>query len=456
MKVLTNRKIWLFAIGQFGWALLSGLISNFLVYFYQPDESFIEKGMRLFIPQGRIFLGAATVCGLITAFGRLFDAVTDPFIAAKSDSCKSKEGRRLPFLKWSAIPLGISTLSVFMAPINEISSVNVIWLFLFITVYYLALTAYCTPYTALIPELGHTQKERLSISTAISLTYILGIAVAYIAPSVWEALSSHFERVIAIRITFSVLSAIGTVSLFVPVLAIKEKDYVDIKPSNEKASVSLLKTFKNKEFRIFVASDILYWIAVTMFQTGLPFFVTILLRLEESMSTVLFVMMTALSLVFYIPINKFAIKLGKKKLVCFAFFVFTIAYIYTSLCGKLPLPPMVQGIILVILTSLPIAIFGILPQAIVADISQSDSIKTNENREGMFYAARTFSFKLGQSLSMILFTSLSTVKIMNFSDAGYRLIAILCGILCLLGGIILIFYNEKKVTEINAKASFEE
>ena len=42
MKKLTTVKIWQFAAGQFGWALLSGIISNWLVYFYQPDETAIS------------------------------------------------------------------------------------------------------------------------------------------------------------------------------------------------------------------------------------------------------------------------------------------------------------------------------------------------------------------------------------------------------------------------------
>lgn len=50
MKSLSTGKIWLFAAGQFGWSLLSGLISNWLVYFYQPDEASVAQGQTLFIP----------------------------------------------------------------------------------------------------------------------------------------------------------------------------------------------------------------------------------------------------------------------------------------------------------------------------------------------------------------------------------------------------------------------
>lgn len=48
MKKLTTGKIWQFAAGQFGWAMLSGIISNWLVYFYQPDKTAISQGQCLF------------------------------------------------------------------------------------------------------------------------------------------------------------------------------------------------------------------------------------------------------------------------------------------------------------------------------------------------------------------------------------------------------------------------
>ena len=61
MKSLSTGKIWLFAAGQFGWSLLSGLISNWLVYFYQPDEASVAQGQTLFIPQGLVILLQSTI-----------------------------------------------------------------------------------------------------------------------------------------------------------------------------------------------------------------------------------------------------------------------------------------------------------------------------------------------------------------------------------------------------------
>ena len=298
MKKLTTGKIWQFAAGQFGWAMLSGIISNWLVYFYQPDKTAISQGQTVFIPQGLVVFGIFTIIGGITAFGRIFDAFTDPMIASLSDRCTSKNGRRIPFLKWASLPLALSTVLVFWSPVNKNSWINGVFLLVMILAYYLSITAYCTPYNALIPELGHTQQERLNISTVISFTFIAGTAVAYLAPTIW--------------------------GLFIP------------------ASV--------------------------------------------------------------------------------------------------------QGLILTVVAALPMAIFGILPQAVVADISQSDSITSGSNREGMFYAARTFAFKLGQSISMLIFTAVSTIGAAE--GTGYRVAAFGAAVFCCIGGIILVFYNEKKINGI--------
>ena len=128
MKVLTKGKMWCFAIGQFGWSLLSALITNWLVYFYQPDVDSISAGQTLFIPQGRVILGIATVIGGIAALGRVFDAVTDPMIANMSDRSQNPKGRRIPFMQKIAVPFALITVLVFWAPVNAISNLNSIWL----------------------------------------------------------------------------------------------------------------------------------------------------------------------------------------------------------------------------------------------------------------------------------------------------------------------------------------
>ena len=88
------------------------------------------------------------------------------------------------------------------------------------------------------------------------------------------------------------------------------------------------------------------------------------------------------------------------------------------------------------------AAFGILPQAIVANIADASSKTTGQDRQGMFYAARTFAMKMGQSVAMLLFTGVSTIGMA--SGAGYRIAAVCAAVLCGLGGIVFAFYNERR------------
>lgn len=96
------------------------------------------------------------------------------------------------------------------------------------------------------------------------------------------------------------------------------------------------------------------------------------------------------------------------------------------------------------------AILGILPQAVVADISEADKLETGESRQGMFYAARTFAFKFGQTFAAVVFSSVSLInEDVGKGQSGYglgcRLTAVIAAVLCLLGGKVLLRYRESKI-----------
>ncbi len=460
MKSLSKKIMWCYAVGQLGWSIISGLIGSWLVYFYQPNQEAINDGMISLIPQGRVVLGVLTFIGLVTAIGRVFDAVTDPLVGNWSDNLKHKHGRRIPFMRWSALPLGIVFVLVFCAPVGNVSAVNTVWLFVTVLAYYFLITCYCTPYTSLLAELPNNQEEKLKLSMCISLTFIVGTCIGYTAPMIWGGLiGGGMARIPAMRITFAILSALATIFMLIPAFGIKEKDYCDAVPSNSNMISSLSKTFKNKDFRIFVGQDIIYFFGLAMFQTGLPFFVTSLLQLPESMTTVMFGGLTLLSLAFYPFVIKMSKKWGKKKLLIAAFVGFVLTFGFTALSGeKLGfIPVYAQAVIIVVLGSFPQAIFGIIPQTIVADIALSDEVATGESRSGMFYAARTFAMKLGQSLAMLLFTSLATIGVAKAAGAsaeqaagsplGYRIVALVASICCIIGGLIMSLFNEKKIMD---------
>ena len=473
MKHLTKKQMWIFAIGQLGWSILGGIISAWLVTFYLPTKGDIDAGADRFIVPGLVIGGFLTVLGLITALCRVFDAVTDPLVASLSDRSKNKRGRRIPFMQWSAIPFAVITVLVFCAPINQISGWNIAWIAIFLVLFYTFMTLYCTPYNALISEFAKNQQERMYISTAISFTYLFGTLLAYVPFVVAGPLRAVVGFSWSYRICFIALAVVACVCMLLPTFLLKERDYVDSVPDKTNVFKSLTATFKNKDFRTFSISDIMYWVGLTLFQTGLPFFVKVSMGFDASMVIVFMGGMSVLSAVFYPLVNKLVKKFGKKKLIIAGFLGLATCYAITavsSIPGFLPAEgsanglSWVFGIVIMLLSALPMALLGIIPQSIVADVAEAEKTTTGQSREGMFFAARTFAMKFGQSLAMLLFTSLailgSTQDLQSndlvASKTGMLVVAIVAVAFCVIGAVVLMFYNEKKVLRTIAKDEDKE
>lgn len=466
---LTKKEMRIFAVGQLGWSILSGIITAWLVTFYLPTSADIKAGAPTYLPSGLIILGILTILGLISFICRIFDAVTDPLIASLSDRSKNPKGRRIPFMKRAAIPFAIVAVLVFFAPQpnpGSISWVNIIWVLAALILFYLFMTMYCTPYNALISEFGKTQEDRMYISTAISLTFFFGTMIAYlpfVLAGVLRGMGVSFPW--SYRICFIVLAAVAMICMLIPAFKLNEKDFVDAVPSDTNTFKSLAKTFKNKEFLKFSASDIAYFIALTLFQTGLPFFVKVSMKLDESFTMYFLGAMTVLSACFYPIVSGLVRKFGKKKLVIAGFLGLALAYVITALINVIPgFTGIIPGVLIVVIAAFPMALLGIIPQSIVADVAEEDAIRTGEKREGMFFAARTFAMKLGQSVAMLVFTSLAVIGAaqdlksndLTASPLGLRIIAIVAVFFCVLGAVILALYNEKKVMKTIEEAHEKE
>ncbi|MCR4991307.1 MAG: MFS transporter [Lachnospiraceae bacterium] len=439
LKPITNKLLWIFAVGQFGWSLLSGVVSNWMVYYYtgSPDQQNPNTGLFASGITQEPILFKLTLFGLVLAVGRIFDAVTDPLIAGWSDRSDYKNGRRIPFMRVMAIPFALCTIGLFVLPQTGIKALNDTLLFVLLIVFYLFMTMFCTPYNALIAELGDTQQHRINVSTYISFTFIVGQSISFLLPNVAGSLEGAVGQKNSIRLAVAVMAAIACIAMLISAFFINERDYIDVKPSETKPFSSLIKTFSNGQFRRFVYSDVIYFFALTLFQTGLAFYETKLMEIEDTWTFLLTATMTAISVCLYPIVNILAKKIGKKTLIITGFFSYSVVFLITSLCGK----GLYWGFIVAVIAAIPMAILGILPQACVADVAELTRLETGEDRSGMFFAARTFAFKMGQALALVIFTSITVSQ----TAGSYRATAVVAFITCFIGAVLFFAYNEKMI-----------
>jgi GPH family glycoside/pentoside/hexuronide:cation symporter len=59
----------------------------------------------------------------------------------------------------------------------------------------------------------------------------------------------------------------------------------------------------------------------------------------------------------------------------------------------------------------------------------------------MFFAARTFAFKMGQALAMVVFTSMTV----SGTKGSYRSTAAVAFVTCVIGACLFLLYNEKMI-----------
>lgn len=426
------RVLWIYALGQLGWSLAAYGVSNLLIYFYMPPET----GQPIFPPfvfQGAV-LGVFTLIGILSAAGRFFDAVIDPLVANWSDRSKAPGGKRRWFLARGAVPFALFATLVFY-PLNAAESAgNFAWMAFCLLFYYFFFAFYVIPYTALIPELGHSPQDRMKISTLISITWALG----FIAGNSAYALQSYFEAqgqnsVQAFQTAQMLLNGAALVFMLIPGLFLNENRYARQAPSDHRLRHALRVVLGNPNFRTFLASDLMYWLALNFIQLGIGFYVTLLFGLDKSYAFVFSLVSFLCSFAFYAPVLWLERRLGKRRLMLSAFWLFIGLFIVVGGSRSLPFPKEMVLYVLGVLAAGPLAVFGILPNALIGDLVEQEEKSSGQQLAGMFFGVRAFVMKVGISLANLLFPSLLLLGRSADNPAGVQLTTVMAVVFSLAG-----------------------
>ena len=440
VKELPLRKEIAYAAGMMGWSIMTNIIIVMLPYFYLPPNN---SGLTPLVPQLLVF-GAFNILSLIAGSGRLFDAFYDPFIASVSDASENPNGRRLPIMRYAIIPAVIFCGLIFHPIHHAESTANAWWLTFMLIGFFMSVTTYIIPYNALLAEMAHTTEKKVKLSTFQQVGFVMGMILSALTNNFADLIQRGFhipERMEALQYAIYGLAIFSGFVMVLPILFIREKDYSEGKPTHIALIPAIKNTFRNSNFKYYLISDFSYYTALSIISSGLLYFVTVLLKLPESNGGMFMGIMVVLSLLFYPFINYGAKRFGRKPLVLTAFAVLSLIFVAIYFLGRLPFSPLMQMFILVICASFPLAALGILPNAILADIAQNDTLETGENHEGMFFAVKYLFVKLGQTLGIAIFAMLTIYGKDPGNDFGLRLNGVVGFALCILA---LLFFSRFK------------
>ncbi len=451
ITALPKRKMYRYCLADIAKGLFNGMIGNYLLYFFQPT---VKSGLPVLLPDNKL-LGFITVMALITAIGKIVDAVTDPVVASLSDKCTHKAGRRMPFLRYAAIPYALSVLMIFFAPFKEGSAANAVWVGFFLISYYTSYTFYFIPRNALVPEIIPDAKVRVGYY-GISTVFFMGSSSFMYAATLFVDMlkNAGLSSLWAWRAVFAVFALIGVVCLLLSAYAFNEKDYVH---ENTKPKESMLKSFslvfRNKNFVIFSLGDLFSGVSMAFFQTAMLYYITMLLNVPESQSFLVMLAAIAVAICLFPLIIKISRKYNKKLPLIIASVIFTLVfgliYFGDKIAALAPGNELFIGLGMGVIVSFPFAAINILPQSVISDIIQCDCLVNGVNREGIFSAVKTFIEKIASAIAMMGVSSILAVGALAGETVGLqgvKLTGVFAGIFSLLSLIIFIFYNDKKVT----------
>ncbi len=450
-KTLPKSKMIRYCLADIAKGLFNGMIGNYLLYFFQPT---VKSGLPTLLPQSKI-LGFLTIMALITALGKIVDAVTDPLVASLSDKCTHRAGRRMPFLRYAAIPYALSVLLIFYAPFPQGSWANALWVGFFLVTYYTSYTFYFIPKNALVPEIIPDAKVRVGYY-GISTAFFMGSSSFMYAATLFVNIlkNAGLSALWAWRAVFTLFAAIGVTCLLLSAYAFEEKDYVagNVRPS-ESLLRSCVQVLKNRNFLLFAAGDLFSGVSMAFFQTAMLYYITMLLLVPESQSFLVMLSAIGVALCLFPLIIKISRKYNKKMPLIAASIVFTIVFAFIFFGDKIaalaPGYELFIGLALGVVVAFPFAAINILPQSILSDIIQQDSLESGVNREGIFSATKTFIEKCASALAMMVVSSVLAIGAgagESVGLLGVKLTGIFAGGFSLLSLIFFLLYNDKKVT----------
>ncbi len=432
MGELKQLPLWgkiLYGAGSGGFSLIDRVLITWLFYYYITSPL---EGVEALMPPFAF--------GIIMFLGRAIDAVADPVIARWSDNYRGRLGRRMPFMLFSGVAYAVVFVLLFYPPVAETSALNSVYLAVLLGIYFTLFTGYVTPYLALLPELARGNKDRVDLATFRAVFMLLGVGLALIGSGVLIGMIGFHGMVWA-------LALVGLVLLYLPLL-IKERDYAAAKPATLGLLEAIKTTFKNHAFVIYLVGNVTFWLGFNIITLNLPLYVTVLLGGTEDEASIYFGLAFVVALLFFPVVNILSKKIGLKAVMMFALVSFTVLLPLFYFLGRpvLGLTPEVFGYVLMALAGLPLAVIFIVPEAIVAAVSDMEVKLSGQRREAMYFGAQGFILKLALGLSTVITGGLlqlfgSTVE----QPLGIQLTGPVSALFILVGVIVFSRYPEKEV-----------
>lgn len=420
-----------YGLASFGTSTVSSIFAALLPIFYQD------------------YLGlSARWIGIASAIYAVWNAINDPLFGFITDSTRSKLGRRIPYMRFTAPFLGLTFILVWFAP-QGTGDISLFWWML------VTMLLYDTCYTiiglvhgALMPELSESDVERNQLSISSGIFGLLGYVLGFLLPDLFRPQTGSTDSsMLSLQLSMVAVGIIAAFLIILTTLKVKERRAFAIVDRPLKFWPSLRYTLTNKSFWVFVSMNFLLTMMLSM-SNGSIFY---LADYVTQTSTMILMVYLFTPLALGIPLANLMVK---------RFGLLRAQQIYLLVGGtgliSLAFMPVDLIFISLIITGLGLSGQETITYNLLAQVIDDDEVRTGNRREGAFYGANALLTKPAQSLALfltafILEGSGFVTRAMNqgqiFLDQpasalfGIRsIVGLIPGMLLWIGAVIMLFF----------------
>lgn len=392
------------------------------------------------------------IAGTIIGVAVIWDAITDPILGMLSDRCKSKYGKKRPFLLGSAIPLAVVMMFLFHTVAFD-GNAKIAYYVIFTLLFWTAYTCFNIPFFALGGCLSTNTDERTKIRSVAQVFNFIGVFCASALPTFLVGTFRDAGCSEADAWQYAVI-IIGTIAAICILLSWNStRGYeLDIQDSTDsKRTNNIFKEIKEvmciKPYLNVLLCQLFFYASYTIFTSSIMYFASYNLGIGETQASLIYTGITIGGIIVAILLGPIAVKFDKRN-----------AYIACMLIGGAIMVagkfmPLESGLMVAVVFAAVVNIGSAghwtLSYTLLYDVYEIDEFRSGRRREGFLMSYFSFCGKLGGAaagfmtgwiLELASYDAEAATQTPEALAAIKSLFTVWPGIFCIASGIVIILY----------------
>ncbi|MFX1572640.1 MAG: MFS transporter [Promethearchaeota archaeon] len=425
VRIYTTKDKLIWGLANFGTSIIQGVFATTTVIFY-----------HVFLNLDPILIALAAGIYLV------WNSLNDPIFGYLSDKTRSKLGRRIPYMRFTAPFLALTFIIFWFVPVNFDQLSIFLWMLILMSLYDTCYTIIGLVYSALLPELSEDDKVRGQLQQYSSIFYLIGAIFGFIIPDLVRPEVGQTNLTL-FYIGMILVGLVGATCVILTTFRFKERPEFTQVDEPLKLGAAIKYTFKSKAFLILTAANFMS----VLFQQIILSYMFYLADYVMMVSTI--ILLAALVGGIVVGVFFTNILAGRLGVVQANQIHLGFGAIFLII---IPFVPDILIYISLFIGGIGLAGPLVLTNVLYSQVTDEDEIKSGVRREAAFFGTNAMLTKPAQSVAIAIgpwllsLAGFLTEEISQPSSAIFMIkliIGLIPGIAMIIAVILLIYYPLK-------------